>query len=209
MKKTVLFFGMLLINLHLFSQNVNVDKIKQENLKLKNQVSNLQKENDSIRKVTIALKQDTTFLRKEILLCSLYSQASKTETTNTNNNFKFSFISCKGNRAAQQVIVSFLIEHNLPNQDFGINKYDYGKGNAYDSQGNNFPVNATTVGGTDGAYIKIPTGVPVKITLIFNNILPGNDFFRAVNMVYNSSNLDDTNRQKGIIEFRNLKITWE
>lgn len=209
MKKNVLLLILLLTNLHLFGQAVSIDKLKQENLKLKNQISSLQKENESIQNDVTALKQDTTFLRKEIALCSLYNQASKIETTNTNTNYKFSFISCKGNRAAQQVVVTFMMEHSLPHQDFGINMYNTYIANAYDSQGNNYFASECTVGGNNGKYAKVPTSVPIKITLSFNNFLPGNDLLKVVNMIYNSNNLDRSNKQEGTVEFRNLKITWE
>jgi len=209
MKKNALFLGMILINLHLFSQNVSVDKLKQENQKLENQISNLQKKNDSIRNEAIALKQDTTFLRKEILLCSLYGQANKIETSNSNSNYKFSFISCKGNRAAQQVVVTFMVEHVLPNQKFEIGPGTLDKAIAYDSQGHNFSTYLGSFGGNNVTNGEIPTNIPIICSLIFNNVLPGNDLFKVVNMNYNSRNLDYSNEQKGTVEFRNLKIIWD
>jgi hypothetical protein len=204
MRKNTLISGLFLISSHLFSQNATADKLKQENQKLKTQISKLQNE-------TTALKQDTTFLRKEISFCTLYNQSSKTETSTTNNSFKFSFISCKGNRAAQNVTVTFTIEHNLPNQDFSINEWSTDMGDAYDAQGTNYRItsmNATSVGGMVGSTGKIPTGIPITITLTFDNVLPGNDFFKLVSMIYNCSNLDKSNKQAGTVNFKNIKIMW-
>jgi len=204
MRKNTLISGLFLISSHLFSQNANADKLKQENQKLKTQISKLQNE-------TTALKQDTTFLRKEISFCTLYNQSSKTETSSTNNSFKFSFISCKGNRAAQNVTVTFTIEHNLPNQDFTIAMYDTDHGDAYDAQGTNYRITSfrsTSVAGNEGTTGKIPTGIPITITLTFDNVLPGNDLFKLVSMIYNSSNLDNSNRQLGTVSFKNIKIMW-
>jgi hypothetical protein len=201
MKKSIIVLPVLLFNLNLFGQNVSIDKIKQENQKLKELVIELQNEKST-------LKQDTSFLRKEIALCSLYGQSNKTQVSNSNSNYKFSFLSCKGSRASQSVVVTFMIEHSLPNQTFNMVAL-FNNPKAFDSQGKIFSTYYGTFGGKNETSGLIPTDIPITGSLIFSNILPGNDLFKAVIIDYFSTNLDRSNDQKGTVEFKNLKIVWE
>lgn len=233
MKKTLFLLGLMFINLQLFCQDINLDKLKkenqslkqdnqilkqtnqkfkQDNLGLKNQIIDLQKLNDSIIKLVVVLKQDTTFLRNELLLSKLYSQANSVEIINRNNNFKFTFISCVGNRIEQKVKLTLMVEHNLPHQNFWLNEFDMSKGDAYDSQGNRYKagMDDCSIGGIDGNSTgKIPTGIPNKITIGFNNVMPGNDLLKMVSLIFNSYNLDGSNKQHGTVDFKNIKVIWK
>lgn len=198
-----------LISTSIYCQISSVDVLKKENSQLKNDLAKTKLEKESLQTVNLKLKQDTTFLRSELALCILYNTGQKTEIVNSNGNFRATYISCKGRRASQSVELTFMIQHNIPNQEFSNNPADSDKGMAYDTQGQVYNANAIYIGGVKSNSGMIPTSIPVRITLVFNNVLPGNDFFKVVRFKYDSYNTDYSNKQNGTLEFRNIKVIWD
>ncbi len=204
-RKISLLFVVGVISISTYCQNINLEPLKKENAKLKKELTISKIEKDSFQLVITKLIQDTTFLRSELALCTLYNNGLKTENVNSNSNFKTTFISCKGNRSTQSVEFIFIIQHNIPNQN-----YIYQSGKAFDSQGQTYAVSECKIGGEiANNRILIPTNTPTKIMFTFNNILPGNDFFNVIAFNYNYMNTDLTNLLSGSGEFRNIKIKWD
>jgi len=207
-KKITTFITIVFISISTYSQTANVESIKKENLQLKKELSKTKIEKDTLQLKLTKLTQDTTFLRKEISLCTLYSNGNKIEIANSNNNFKATFISCIGSRATQSFELTFMIQHNITNQVFYNNRYDIDKGKAYDALGQIYNAKETFIGGENSTRGTIPTGVPIMIKLVFNNVLPGNDLMKIITFKYDSYNSDESKKESGVLEFRNIKIIW-
>jgi hypothetical protein len=211
----------------MFSQNVKLESLKKENsllkteltktkvlldtskkviFELQSELTKTRNQRDSIQLVSSKLIQDTTFLRTELQLCSLYNNGKNTETIDSNPNFKTTFLKCTGNRQTQKVELTFMIQHNLPNQDFTIHTH---LGNAFDALGQTYKIYESFVGGQEGKSKIIPTNTPTKIAFVFNNFLPGNDFLKAITFHYNYMNTDFSNLKSSSSELRNIKIIWD
>jgi hypothetical protein len=211
MKKTVLFLGMLLINLHLFSQNVNVDKIKQENLKLKNQVSVLQNDNDSIRKQVVALKQDTMFLRSKLAYFDKLNSNVDFSLSSFSSQFVIKVLNCSGDRGAQTVKIEFIIHHKKANQKVQMGSFDL-TSTAYDEIGNSFLVKEITFGTESSIYpitLNVPTDIDLRASITFRGIIGGTDKLKLVQIFAKSEDADGgQNKIGGKIDIRNIKINW-
>lgn len=226
-RKISLLITVVLVSTSSFCQNVKLESLKKENSLLKTELTktkvlldtskkviiDLQSEltktrnqRDSIQLVSSKLMQDTTFLRTELQLCSLYNKGKDIETIDSNPNFKTTFIKCTGNRQTQKVELTFMIQHNLPNQDFTIHTH---LGNAFDALGQTYKISESFVGGQEGKSKIIPTNTPTKIAFVFNNFLPGNDLLKAITFHYNYMNTDFSNLKSSSSELRNIKIVWD
>lgn len=208
-KGILLIIAISFASISVYSQSVSLESLKKENSQLKKDLAKTKQAKDSLQLRSAKLMQDTTFLRNELSLCRLYNNGQRTEILNSNSNFKATFLYCKGSRASQSVELSFMIEHNIPNQKFTNNEFNSDKGKAYDTQGQVYNASSTFMGGAKINYCIIPTNNPMKISLVFNNVHPGNDLFKIITFIYDSHNIDRSNRQKGILEFKNTKIIWD
>ncbi|MFA5783102.1 MAG: hypothetical protein WC868_12620 [Bacteroidales bacterium] len=211
MKRKLLIFTILCYGISAFCQNQSIDKLKQENGKLTKENQVLKNLNDSINKKLSKLQQDTLFLRKELELCSLYGSLKPIELNCSNSNFKFTFISCKGYRSEQKIELTLMVEHKIVNQMITLAPTGYySEIQMYDSQGNEYNPKGIFIGGKEEERRgNIPTNIPIKIVISFNNILPGNDLIKLLNINFSSSTLDYSNTQKGVLEIKNVKVNWD
>jgi hypothetical protein len=209
-RKFLLIVTIILISTSIYCQTASSDLLKKENVQLKKDLAKTKQAKDSFQILYSKMVQDTTFLRKELALCKLYNDGQKFEVINSNRNFKATFISCKGSRASQSVELSFIIQHGIPNQEFRVSPPE--ECSAYDAQGQVYKARFRYIGGKEmGSYtsVAVPTNVPIKVSMVFNNILSGNDFFKVISLKYNSQNLDYSNKQTGELEFKNVKVIWD
>lgn len=208
----IIIVSIILFSTQTFGQYTqNLEKLKQENAKLKKELVIVKSANDTLTKNLIVLKQDTTFLRKELEICSLYTSNQSMNISCSNPNFKFTFIECKGLRDEQRVEITLMIEHKIVSQiiDLAPSGY-YSETKLFDSQGNEYNPISFFIGGQEPKRSgNVPTNIPIKIVYTFNNILPGNDYMKLFSDNFSSTTYDYSNSQKGVLEIRNIKVKWD
>lgn len=198
MNKIIFFlFSLSIFSINTFGQTI--EQLKQENLALKKQTEKLKASNS-------ALIQDTTFLRSQLITCNLYNAGNPLDIKCSLTPYKVTFLESKGNRLNQSVEITLLIENTGVNQRVGINSGYYGEQSCQlvDTQGNVMIASNYN----DFIGIQIPTNTPLKIKLIYNNILPGTDFMSTLTLQMLSSNQDLSNMRYGIINIKNIKTVW-
>lgn len=189
MKVSLLFFFFLT---SLFVNAQSTQELQSENQKLKQQISRLE---------------------EKVQFCEMYEKSSTIETRSFNENFDFKVLSCVGNSIEQTVKIEVFIEQNsLPNQKLslwiGSKKpiaYDE-TGKGYEYKEGFFP-QASDMMGT--LTFSLYTGVGVRGTIIFRNVLPQTDRFKLVTGTFENQNADGAgNKGEGPFEIKNLIITW-
>jgi|GEM_PF-6460150 len=176
-----------------------IDKLKNDNALLKNQIKNLQ--------------QDTTYLKQTINTCDLLKHSNEIVVKNNNPNYTFEYLECTGDRNMQTVTITFMISQNLVHQNFTFSdKYNILK--SYDNLGNTFAFKSTTFPikeDMNGDNVQIPTGVRIKGSLVFSNVLPSTEQITSMLFYFFTTNLDggfyDYTKPYSV-EFKNMPIKW-
>lgn len=153
-----------------------------------------------------------------------YAQAIKTQDAVAQNKMtvksynpavNVKFLSAEGNINDQTITITLLVSHQLVHQKLQISNYlDDGKVQAYDYDGNAYSAKNVSVGLSSRevfASDKIPTGVPVKISVTLMKVLPSVKSLSYVSIpVYYNDFDGNANQTKGVIEIRNgIDIDWK
>lgn len=135
-------------------------------------------------------------------------------------NFEVKLLSVTGNKVEQTVTLEFLISHKLVHQSvcFIENNYDafdhVSNGiRAYDFEGNEYPVKNASIGKDNGFYYsvcnKIPTGVPMKASVTFKQILPSVKGLSFVSIMTSFKAYDGGLSEYKNLEISNVNINWQ
>jgi len=140
---------------------------------------------------------------------------------NVNNGIGFTIVGCTGDKAAQRVTVFFKFTNpDKPNQkiiiaDPVLNLYPV----AMDEDGNSFTCSKITLGNQIGATpqaiwkmstgTELPTGLALKGSVTFKNILPALHKLAFAKIYIKSANSDGGGVVTGNIEVRNIPISWK
>ena len=202
MQKIIFLFSGLFCSLILFSQNqASIENLRQENAKLMEQIA--------------ILKQDTVYLRQVISTCDLLKKSGDYLVSNSNKEIKIEVLSCTGDRNFQTVTVEFMISHQLPHQRLYIDTGQYAP-TAFDNLGNTFKFKSVDFKENFNKYLLgdvdviVPTGIRIKGSITYSNVLPSMEQFSLARFDYHSHNQDDRargNRHK--VEIRNIPIIWQ
>lgn len=121
------------------------------------------------------------------------------------------FISAIGNKDQQTITINLLLNHKSVHQ---VVRLIIGDQSAYDDEGNEYKASNMAIGSNSNQYDvrnKIPTDVPVKISVTFNKILPNVKSLRYVSIkIYYDEEADGrfNLQNEGNLEIKNLKINW-
>jgi len=204
MKSKILFAALLFSANLSFSQTINCDEIKKQNQILQ----------DRIKQYGIDLSNP------EIKVSSYSSDIS------------VNYIKCLGDSKSQTVTLYFnMINLSLPNQTLYLlgsitdKNYQYINTQAFDEIGTGFPATKAALGSEKsnpyssvferGDFLHSPlmTGsFPVLGSITFANVLPSTKVLKKVVISMNNKNqsgTDEGDRNKGITEFSNVKISWK
>ena len=163
------------------------------------------------QKVSI-LKQDNQRLKEKVSFCDLYSNSNQIESKSFSSKFDFKVLECRGNRIDQIVEIDILLKHNLPHQQMQL--FTGSKAPvAYGETGEAFELKEAMFSQSKSKYgveeFIIPTGVPIKGTLTFRNILPGTNKLSLITGIFEFENQDGGgNDGQGAFEIKNLAINW-
>jgi hypothetical protein len=188
MKIKIQIICILLFSVSLNAQNKNlteIDKLKSENLELKNKLE----------------------------VCQGSGAKTETKTTNTNNDLEVKTISVIGNKKSQIVTIEFTFKHNLSNKQVQIHDRE-GAPTAYDEDGNTYLYNSidfvNSKNGWNGCVnVDLPTGINIKGKVSFKGILPSVSIFKLAKINYYFVSTTDYDQKTEIIEFNDLKIIWK
>lgn len=127
-------------------------------------------------------------------------------------HYDFDVISCIGDPVSQTVEVTVTLKNkSLPNQTTEIYSpvaYD-GNGNAYNIKQINFPNSKASVWGNSCEFDS-PTGILLKGTLVFRNVLPNINMLKLIQGSASSINKDGYKKtSEGYLKIKNLPITWK
>ena len=138
-----------------------------------------------------------------------------TSVTQFSSKIYTEFLGAKGSKDQQTVTINLLMSHKQVHQAVMIRT---GECSLYDMEGNEYKGSVVAIGNENRTYQvmnKIPTEVPVKVSVTFNKMLPsvGEIRYGAIKIHYD--NLADYNdgwggvKNEGTLELRNLKVDWE
>lgn len=137
-----------------------------------------------------------------------------TKLKSFSSNFNVKLISAEGDINQQTVTLTFLISHKLIHQEVCFNGDE--KSKLYDFNGNEHNGKEISVGtATRGvlsnyACNKIPTNIPVKAKVVFNQILPSTKEFSYAEIKVGYKAFDSYDSyQYGNIEVNNIKVDWK
>lgn len=188
LKKVITISGLLFISTLGFSQTA--EQLKKENQKLKS-------ENEK-------LKLSNNDLKAKVDFCTSIEKNSEVTVKTFTDFYNIKVLKCKGNKAEQSVTLDILVSQSKVNQYFKIESAQ-----AIDLLGNLFNgSDNVTVGGSRVYHSLLTTDAPIKISIKFTNILPGNQNFKTVSLSSSTYNTDISNKINGIIELRNITIEW-
>ena len=182
MKTLSILIGLFCL-LNIFSQQPpNIETIKKENAKLKEQVQ--------------SLKTDTSVLREKLKICELYNKPNSFSISN-DGKIEFKFVSCTYNIKTKKARINFILINPLSD------KYiSFASSEAYDDLGNQYESVAFQKEKMDySGGFTIVSDTPVKGFIEYNDVLPGVDFFKLIKVSYYLTDLGSFN-----IEIRNFKI---
>ncbi|POS02286.1 hypothetical protein Q361_1045 [Flavobacterium croceum DSM 17960] len=139
--------------------------------------------------------------------------SDKTIIKSFNSDYKLQLVSCIGNKNDQTVTVNLLVSHKLPHQSISFGHY-VGDGNnlVYDFSGNFYPLKSVKFGSSSqlGIYNgKLPTNVPINISLTYKQILPEVKELSFLTSNFSFGAFDDYHKENGVLEISNLKIDWK
>ena len=130
------------------------------------------------------------------------------------NGLDLYYTGCSGDAASQTTTIFFVIaNNNKSNQKVTIDPYSQKKAFAFDNIGNsyNFEKLIITNESSDGqTEFMIPTGLFVKGSITFKNILPVAKSLGIVNFNVKSENWNGSgNEIEEAVQLTNLKIDWD
>lgn len=158
------------------------------------------------------LEEENERLKEKINFCDLYNQSRQTESKSFSSKFDLRILECRGNRIDQIVEIDLLINHNLPHQEMKL--FTGSKAPvAYGETGEAFELKEAQFSQSKSGYgvekFIVPTGVPIKGTLTFRNVLPGTSKLSLVTGIFEFENQDGgSNEGQGTFEIKNLTINW-
>lgn len=166
---------------------------------------------DSKRKKILIDKLVRDLIGSRISESSVASSASKNsyKIKNCLAGYEFELVSCLGDKGKQTVTITLGIKHNLPNQDIDLyvkNSKGYGSGQEFDTE-------KVTIGNQSNSTYSvtnaIPTGISMKISATFRNILPDTKSLDKAILILKSENKNGgKGRQNCELEIDNIPIQW-
>ena len=133
-------------------------------------------------------------------------------------NFEVKLLSVTGNKVEQTVTLEFLISHKLVHQSVCFVNYEFVKYDnaikAYDFEGNEYLVKNISVGKENSspygaACNKVPTGVPMKASVTFKQILPSVKGLSFVSIMTSFRAYDGGLSEYKNLEISNVNINWQ
>lgn len=129
------------------------------------------------------------------------------------NGLDFYYTGCNGDAAAQTTTVYFVIaNNNKSNQKITIDPYSQKRAFAFDNIGNNYAFDKLTITNESSegqTEFLIPTGLFVKGSITYKNILPVAKSLGIVNFNVRSENSNGSGGEiEEAIQLTNLKIDW-
>jgi hypothetical protein len=139
--------------------------------------------------------------------------------------FEVKLLSCKGSKAEQTVKIEFLITQYDVHQELCMKICDEAA-KAFDFQGNEILPESAGIGALNkkstgacttsmfgpSSYVcnKLPTEVPVKVYIVFKDVLPSTKYLKFVTIRFDYKKFTATDNvyQGENLEIRNLKIKW-
>lgn len=119
-------------------------------------------------------------------------------------SYTIQVLDCQGNSSDQTVTITFMVEHQLPNQTFHIIQKDtkaYAKGQDY--------TNIDRYVGSKSFHNMVPTEIPMECRVVIRNVVPSVKTFDSVMLNMKTQNKDGgKGGQKGSLEMKNLNINW-
>lgn len=131
------------------------------------------------------------------------------------SNFNVKYLSAIGDENNQTVTVNFLISHKLVHQDICIGSIDYRErtNSVYDFSGNEYVAKTFFVGNKQNTFLacnKIPTNVPVKVSVEFKQVLPTVKELSYLDVAIGYRSFDSSDSyKKSNLEINNIKIDWQ
>ena len=178
-----LFTTIILLYIQPFFAQTNVEFLKKENQKL---------------------KEEIRVLNEKITMCFGNNVDSNYNIQPFSGIYEMKVLSCKGDRSSQSVEIVILVTHNKVNQQLAVNTNE---SNAIDNTGNGYKIGIPNFYSSIG-YYKVFTDTPYKILYTVKNILPGTESFKLISLAMGTGNIDTYPNTNLFTEIRNLKITW-
>lgn len=138
--------------------------------------------------------------------------ADSTTLTQFSSKIQTQFLSVIGNKDKQEITVNLLLSHKSVHQVVKLVTDDQ---SAYDFEGNEYKSSLISIGSKSSSYDpinKVPTNVPVRVSVTFNKILPDVKVLRFVSIkVYFGDEVDSiySPKNSGTLEIKNLKVNWQ
>lgn len=162
-----------------------------------------------------AIKQENKILKTK--LASLIDTTQNVQIKSFDPNFKVEISSVIGYTEQQAVEIVFIVSHDQVNQEVCIN---FGSKvlQAYDEQGNIYDASHGKIGLQlkenypllSSVCDRVPTSIPVKSAIRLRKVLPSVDTIKKLILKVGYRDSDGNQPYNyGMIEFDNLKITWQ
>lgn len=138
--------------------------------------------------------------------------SDKTIIKSFDSEFKLQLVSCVGNKNDQTVTVNLLVSHKLPHQKISFGTTTGDNNLVYDFSGNSYPLKSVIFGSSNQLAVhggKLPTNVPVNISLTYKQILPEIKELSFLTSNFSFGAFDGYRLEKGVLEISNLKIDWK
>ncbi|MFI5139724.1 MAG: OmpA family protein [Sphingobacteriales bacterium] len=139
-------------------------------------------------------------------------QSAENIVTNINSGLDFTVTGCTGDVNSQTVTVYFSFSNpRKAHQRIGVFNDMQRHSKAFDTDGNQFPCKNFTLGNESNYDIEteLPTGLRVKGTATFSNVLSTSTKLAVIEIATINSNWDGGgDRREGTIEIKNVPIIW-
>lgn len=135
-----------------------------------------------------------------------------TTLTQFSSKIQTQFLSAIGSKDKQEITVNLLLSHKSVHQLVKLVTDDQ---SAYDFEGNEYKSSSISIGSKSSSYDlfnKVPTNVPVKVSVTFQKILPDVKVIRFASIkVYFADEVDGIYfpKNSGTLEIKNLKVNWQ
>lgn len=132
-----------------------------------------------------------------------------------NNGLDVSFTKCEGDVSTQTTTIFFTVSNpEKANVKIKIDPWGVEKASLIDTRGNSFQFNSASLSNSYNYGLveaDLPTGVLLKGSISFKNMLPQNDAVALVNIPLAWRYVTENHyydMDEGNVQFRNLKINW-
>lgn len=151
------------------------------------------------------LNNELNFYKSTVEQCkAVDSLKTIVEISSFHADYDFKFVSAEGNKNDQSVLVTFLVNHSLVNQQLSMNN-NINHGNAaYDINGNVYEISI------NNQFPVIPFETSVKVQVKIYNVLPGTTRLEKLMIqmkTENNSGKRMNNLPKSTV-FNNIIVNW-